>query len=113
MDMGGVKADYGLQEFVAEGSHVFKFLLPMRGVNEIFDLHLRAFTIAQDEIARTDLVAKSFAVLSEAKRQAGVKSVEDVFVVDEDALGGLGAEIGDVVLGGLGIVIRENRTDVS
>ena len=64
------------------------------GRDEVFDLHLLELTGAEDEVARVDFVAESLTDLGDAERQLHATRVDDVLEVDEDALGGLRAEIG-------------------
>ena len=62
---------------------------------EELDLHLLELARAEGVVARVDLVAKRLADLGDAERQLEPRAVEDVLEVDEDALGGFGAEVGD------------------
>ena len=64
-------------------------------MHKIFNFHLSAFAVTQNEIARTDFVAKSFTLLSDTKRQVRVNGIDDVFVISKDALGSFGAKVSD------------------
>ena len=47
---------------------LIKRLLPMLGIDEIFNLHLLELARAEDEVARRNLIAKGLALLSDTKR---------------------------------------------
>ena len=64
-------------------------------VDEEFHLHLLELAGAEDEVARGDLVAEGFAGLCDAEGQLHAAGVHDILEIDEHALGGLGAEVGD------------------
>ena len=51
-------------------------------------------------------------MLGETEGKVGIEGVDDVFVVCENALGGLGTEVGDVFAFGLLVVIGEDGADV-
>ena len=68
------------------------------GMAEELDLHLLELAAAEGVVPRVDLVAKRLADLGDAERQLEPRAVEDVAEVDEDALGGFGAEVGLVLL---------------
>ena len=61
---------------------------------EELDLHLLELAGAEDEVAGVDLVAEALADLGDAEGSLHAAGVDDVAEVGEDALGGLGAEIG-------------------
>ena len=71
-----------------------------------------AFAVAENKVAGADFVSESFALLGEAKGKTGVESIDDVFVVCENTLGGLGTKIGDVFGFGFVIVVRKNGANV-
>jgi hypothetical protein len=73
---------------------------------EELDLHLLELARAEGEVARVDLVAESLTDLGDAERDLHARRVHHVLEVDEDALGGLGAEVGDVA----GIAAARRRT---
>ena len=77
----------------------------MLRIYEIFNLHLLKLAAAKDEVARRNFVTEGLALLSDAKRQIRIKTIDDVFEISEDALSGFGAEITDTVL-------TLSRTDV-
>ena len=52
-------------------------------------------------------------MLGETEREVGVESIDNVLVIGENTLGGLGAEIGDVLGFGCVVVIGKDGTDVS
>ena len=68
------------------------------GMAEELDLHLLELARAEGEVARVDLVAEALADLGDAEGELDPAGVEDVLEVGEDALGGLGAQVGDVRL---------------
>ena len=72
-----------------------------------------AFAVAENKVAGADFVSESFALLGEAKGKTRVKSIDDVFVVCKNTLGGLGTKIGDVFGFGFVIVVGENSSDMS
>src|SRR5205823_6844804 len=63
------------------------------GMAEPFHLHLLKLARAKDEIARRNLIPKPLSNLRNAERDFHARGVDDVFVVEEDALGGFGAQI--------------------
>src|SRR4029077_3672665 len=65
---------------------------------EEFDLHLLELAASEDEVARCNFVAKRLSDLGDSKRNLHAAAVEDVAEVDEDSLGGFGAEVGLVRL---------------
>ena len=72
-------------------------LVPLGGVarlHEELHLHLLELAGAEGEVARRDLVAEGLADLRDAEGQATARGGEHVLEVDEDALGGLGAQEG-------------------
>ena len=74
--------------------------LPRRvRVAEELDFHLLELARAEREVPRRDLVAEALAHLGDAERHLHAGAVEHVLEVDEDALGGLGAEEGRVFFG--------------
>ena len=99
MNILWMESDDVFKEFVLEHSHGFEVFFPRVGVDEILDFHLRAFAVAENEVARTNFVSESFALLSETEGEIWVEGVDDVFIVDEDTLGGLGTKIGDGFIG--------------
>src|SRR5215211_5277550 len=62
-------------------------------LDEIFDLHLLELARAEDEIARSYLVAKRLADLRYAERQLAISRIQNVFEIDEYALRGFGPQI--------------------
>ena len=72
------------------------------GVAEEFHFHLLKFARAEDEVARGDFVAEGLADLGDAEGDLDPHGIEDVLVVQEDALGGFRPEVGHVVLAGGG-----------
>ena len=62
--------------------------------DEVLDLHLLELAGAEDKVARGDLVAEGFADLGDTKGDLDPSGIDDVFIVGEDALGGLGAKVG-------------------
>ena len=64
------------------------------GRNEVLHLHLLELERAEDEVAGRDLVAERLADLRDAERRLAPGDLGDVLEVDEDALRGLGAEVG-------------------
>ena len=69
-------------------------LVRLIGRDEVLHLHLLEFARAEDEVAQGDLVAERLALLSDAKGQPTTGRREHVLEVDEDALRGLGPQIG-------------------
>ena len=65
----------------------------MLGIDEILNLHLLKLAAAEDEIARRNLITKRLALLSDTKRQVRVETIDDVFEIGEDTLGGFRAEV--------------------
>ena len=70
-------------------------LLVAAGEDEVLDLHLLELAVAEDKVAGGDLIAERLADLGDAERQLAAGGGEHVVEVDEDALGGLRAQIGD------------------
>ncbi len=64
------------------------------GRAEELHLHLLKLARAEDVIARGHLVAEALADLRDAEGNLDARRVENVAVVEEDALGGLGAKVG-------------------
>ena len=60
---------------------------------EELQLHLLELAGAEDEVARRDLVAEGLAHLADAEGRLLAGRAHDVGEVDEDALGGLGAQV--------------------
>ena len=73
-------------------------LIRLGGWHEELHLHLLELARAEDEVAGSDLVAERLADLGDAERRLLAAELEDVFEVDEDALRGLGAQVGDGAL---------------
>ncbi len=69
--------------------------LVFAGLDEELHLHLLEFAGAGDEVLGGDLVAEGFADLGDAEGGPQAGGLHDDFVVDVDALGGFGAEVGD------------------
>ena len=65
------------------------------GRDEELHLHLLELARAEDEVARRDLVAEGLADLGDPERRFLARELQDVLEVDEDALGRLGAQVGD------------------
>src|SRR5205085_2780295 len=61
--------------------------------NEVLHLHLFEFPCPEDEVARRDLVAEALADLRNAEGRLLAGELEVVLEVEEDALGGLRAQI--------------------
>ena len=70
----------------------------MLRINEIFNLHLFKLPRAKNEVARRNFIAKRLALLSDTKWQVRVETIDDVFEISEDTLGGLGAEVRNTVV---------------
>ncbi len=64
------------------------------GRHEELHLHLLELAHAEDEVAGSDLVAEGLADLGDPERRLLPGELQDVLEVDEDALGGLGAQVG-------------------
>ena len=64
---------------------------------EELQLHLLELAGAEGEVARGDLVAEGLADLAHAEGQLAAGGADDVIEVDEDALGGLRAEVHGVL----------------
>ena len=63
------------------------------GFAEKLEFHLLELAGTEDEVAGRDLVAEGLADLADAERRLLARGVHDVRVVDEDALGGFGAQV--------------------
>lgn len=70
-------------------------LLVLARLDEEFHLHLLELAGAEDEVAGRDLVAEALAHLGDAERRLAARGLLDAGEVGEDALGGLGAQVGD------------------
>src|SRR5262249_42758485 len=72
------------------------------GLDEELQLHLLELAGPEDEVARCDLVPEGLADLADAERDLLARGLNDVLVVDEDALGSLRTQVGQpgLVLGG-------------
>ena len=71
-------------------------LVPLRGLvrrDEELHLHLLELERAEDEVARGDLVAEGLADLRDPERRLAARELQHVLEVEEDALGGLGAQV--------------------
>ncbi len=68
-------------------------LLVLARLDEELHLHLLELARAEDEVARSDLVAEGLAHLRDAERGLLARGGLHVGVVGEDALGGLGAQV--------------------
>ena len=73
-------------------------LLRLVGRDEELHLHLLELAGAEDEVAGRDLVAEGLTDLGDAERRLLARELERVLVVEEDALGGLGTQVGDGAL---------------
>ena len=62
--------------------------------DEVLHLHLLELERAEDEVPGRDLVAERLADLRDAERRLPPRDLRDVLEVDEDALRGLGAQVG-------------------
>ena len=69
---------------------------------EVLDLHLLELARAEGEVARVDLVAEGLADLGDAEGHLDALAglVADVFELHEDALCGLGSQVGGRALAG-------------
>src|ERR1700677_1691968 len=65
------------------------------GLDEELHLHLLELAGPEDEVARGDLVAERLADLPDAERDLLPRGLQHVLEVDEDALGGLRAQVGE------------------
>ncbi len=74
-------------------------LLVLTRLDEEFHLHLLEFAGAEDEIARSDLIAEALADLSDTERRLLARSGHHVREVHEDALRGLRTQIMQALLG--------------
>ena len=81
------------QERMCAGEQFIKRLLPILRIDKIFNLHLLKLAAAEDEIARRNLIAKRLTLLSDAKRQIRIETIDDVFEISEDALGSFWAKV--------------------
>ena len=79
---------------------VLEPLLGLGGRHEELHLHLLELARAEDEVPRRDLVAEGLADLRDPERRLLARELQDVLEVDEDALRGLGAQVG----GGAGLL---------
>ena len=61
--------------------------------DEVLHLHLLELARAKDEVAGGDLVAKGLADLGDPERRPAARELQHVLEVDEDPLGGLGAQV--------------------
>lgn len=77
-------------------------LLVLARLDEELHLHLLELAGAEDEVAGRDLVAEGLAHLRDAEGRLAARGGLHLGEVGEDALGGLGAQVGDgaAVLGG-------------
>ena len=60
--------------------------------DEVLHLHLLELARAEDEVAGGDLVAERLADLRDSERRLLTRELQDVLEVEEDPLGGLGAQ---------------------
>ena len=60
--------------------------------HEVLHLHLLELARAEDEVAGRDLVAERLADLRDPERRLLARELQDVLEVEEDPLGGLGAQ---------------------
>mmetsp|Transcript_25446 Transcript_25446/g.84160 ORF Transcript_25446/g.84160 Transcript_25446/m.84160 type:complete len:392 (+) Transcript_25446:484-1659(+) len=65
------------------------------GRDEILDLHLLELARAEDEVARSDFIAKSFSNLSDTERNFSPCSLLHILEVDENALSRLRSQVGN------------------
>ena len=70
----------------------------MLRVDKIFNLHLLKFPRAKDKVARRNFITKRLALLSDTKRQIRIETIDDIFEIGEDTLGGFGAEVRNAIL---------------
>ena len=63
------------------------------GFDEVFDLHLLEFPGPEGKVARRDFISECLAYLGDAEGKLFTGGVDHVGEVDEDALGGLGAQV--------------------
>ena len=68
------------------------------GLDEELHLHLLELPGPEDEVARGDLVAERLADLADAERDLLARGLQHVLEVDEDALRGLRAQVGQARL---------------
>ena len=62
--------------------------------DKIFNLHLGTFAVAKNKVAGRDFVAEGLSLLGKTKGEVRIDSIDDVFIVGENALGGFWAKIG-------------------
>ena len=70
----------------------------LAGLDEELHLHLLELAGPEDEVAGRDLVAEALADLADAERRLLARALLHVRVVDEDALRGLGPQVGQAAL---------------
>src|SRR4051812_43593036 len=74
-------------------TEVFESPGPILCTDEILDLHLLEFTTAENEIARSDLVAECFADLRKAEWKLRMETIDDIFKIHKHPLCSLRAQI--------------------
>ena len=70
----------------------------MLRVDEIFNLHLLKLAATEDKITRRNFITKCLTLLSDTKRQIRIKTIDDVFEISEDALGGFRAKVYSILI---------------
>ena len=93
------------QEIMLKGAHFFKVFFPSVGFDKIFDFHLIAFAVAENEVAWADFISERFSLLSDTKWKIWVNGVDDIFVVRKNTLSCLWAEVSFVFIGELCVII--------
>src|SRR5215469_12085625 len=77
--------------------------------DEEFHLHLLELPGAEDEVSRGYLVAERLADLRYAERDLPARGLQHVAVVDEDALSGLRAQVGQPFVAFSGAEVRAEQ----
>src|SRR5579859_1822280 len=81
---------------------VIKPLLHLAGMDEVLQVPLRKLTLAEEEVARRDLVAERLTDLADAKGNLQPRRFQHILVIQIDVLARLAAQIG---LGALALEI--------
>ena len=84
---------------VAQFDPAFEPALGFARAAEKLHLHLLELASPEDELTRRDLIAERLADLGDTEWQFEPVGPADVLIVDEDALGGLWAQIDHVLIG--------------
>ena len=94
----GWQTNHILQEIMLPSTQLLKLFFPILRPYKILNLHLATLTIAQDKIARRNLIPKSLTLLRQAKWQIWVNRIHDIPKIRKNPLRRFWAQISNMLI---------------